>query len=51
MQASFVKIDVKEYEMHVLRGADQLIAKHRPIFLVGVGRLPNTVQDVFIPGT
>jgi FkbM family methyltransferase len=32
----FIKIDVEGYEMRVLNGARELIARHRPIFLVEV---------------
>jgi hypothetical protein len=31
---SFMKIDVEGYELHVLRGAKQVLTKHKPILMV-----------------
>jgi FkbM family methyltransferase len=45
----FVKIDVEGHEMNVLRGADELIAKHRPTVLIEAEdrHRANAVKDVF----
>src|SRR5690606_5486658 len=43
----FIKNDVEGYEMHVLKGAAEIIKKHRPVFLVEVhpGYLQNYGMD------
>lgn len=47
--ADLIKIDVEQHELHVLRGAAQLIARARPILIVEVSPLlyPPSLFDSF----